>query len=1200
MNKRKWNIRWLLIPAALVVLLLLLTMCTGSCTGKPEETVPVTETTAAPTQTYAAAEQTEETTEPSQETTAPTEETTEATEAPEETTPATTAPDSDSDDYDPEEEVEPEYVEFPDPGTPENPYVEVPEGYPSEVVSVNIPRGTDVSYLITGAAGSVITVKQPGVTLTVDGKTYTADETTGELTVDLSKVVSDPVIQLSHSGSAAASCVLTLAEGLGGAGNPEILTDPSELEVQLPAGDDNGYHYSWNSTITGQVELTLKEKEAEAPEETREETEGETSTEPTQPEAETPVLEIIVTVGDQVYKLSECADGKLLFDAEKEQEVKIQVIAQPFSDGSYPAIEETVLWNLLPAAGTEENPETIESVVSIPVKLEPGDIYGHHYRWTATTCGNVTLTTDQEDLDIVATVAGETRKLSECEDKALTFHVDKGQEVLLQAVAIAQTEPESGMLIYAEIDGSITGTLEPDAGTPENPVVLETIETVAVTLAEGDSDGYTCQWTAACSGTLELTAENAGTTFDVILTNADTVQRLSESETKTLTAETKAGDTLTIQVIAIAGEDGSYSAGEILLKGSFAADAGSSPANPIVISDPQSGTTVSVEAWQTLYFSGMVHEMVARVEDASGISLHHEDRTAWGSQTGVAELEFPEADADQPEAPVVFSVTSKKETELILTFAYPEGHARNPAALVLGENKVQLEEQDEDGYLLHWRADCDGQLTVAVEGRNGWQYRLDNGEPGQLYTSSQEPAIAVQTIEVKAGNQVALTLWTLAAEDGPLPAGTLSVTASFFDPLLGTEAKPIRLDSAEEKGNSVTIPAGQTLFYYAEAEGMVLTFAGQEVTLTHNGAEYLPEKGSLELLCHGKDSVFRISNSSEKDQTCKLRFAYPQGHCRNPAPLTLGENTAVLTDSTLSGYAFVWTAETAGELSVTMAEEAGWQYLLRNETTGTEGIVHTSEDQPRTMGETIEIAKGDRILVIVNTFDPEHPLKTPAGQVVFTAAFVDPTLGMQENPVWLNLEDKITVPAGKTMYCAAKADGMILTLTGRHVTLTHNAVSHTPVQNEVRVLCEGTGTFGHPVFAVTNTGTEDEEYTVSFVYPRGHFLNPAVPELDENSLKIEDIRKGGYFYLWTAERDGIFTFAMNSESGWKYLITNLTTGTAGEPRLSDAEQPIPAETLQVSAGDQIRILIDVVENDLDVAADVLCFTAAFTEHSKEP
>ena len=1176
MKKGKGLLRGVLLLAAVVILLLLLTMCARSRGGGAEEVLPaMAAESSVPIYTTATAEETvltvptEEATEQTEETA--TETTAETTVPPDEEPTETSAPsdEDDEDKYEDEEDYgeEEPVVEVPAPGTPENPYVALREEYPAEIESVNIPRDTDVSYVISGSAGSVITIRDPDVTLTLDGKSYTADKTTGELTVDLSKLGKDPLITLSHSGKTAASCVLSLSEGLGNSGNPEPLTVGEELAITLPEGDSDGYHYLWTSDIIGQVELSRKEKTPPA---------GEDSA---LPEA---VLEVIVTIGEQVTRLSECEDGKLLFDTVKDQQVMIQVIAQPLPDGTYPPVEETLLFTRLPVPGSEENPIAVESIETISVALEDGNADGIWFRWTADTYGMVTLTADREKLAVAATV-GESVYTGV--DGVVEFHAELGQPVRIRAVAVPQAG-ETDTPVYPAVNAEITGTVAPDLGTPGNPVVLRSIGSIPTTLAQNDRDGHTYRWTASYSGVLELTVREGKGDFDVILTHSPsgTVQKLSESRGK-LTMKLAASDTVDIQVIAMPDRNGQYGAAKVMLVGRFTGTPGSSPENPITIAEGQTAAVFSMEANQTLYFSGMVQEMVATVENASGVTISCDEKTAWAGQSGVAQMEFP----SEGEEPVSFSVTSKNEKELTMTLSYPAGHEKNPARLLLGETVVVLEENDADGYLLDWTADCDGQLTVSVEGAPDWQYQLVDltAETSGERVTGAEP----QTVEVKSGTTLRLTLWTLAEEGENLPSGELTVRASFFDPLLGTEAKPIRLEAGGKEANTVTVPAGETLYYSAAAEGMRLSFAGTQVTLVHNGSEYLPENGTLELMCHGMDSVFAITNSSEQEQTCKFVFSHPEGHLNNPAKMVLGENTASLEDGSLSGYTFAWTAEGTGLLIVTMAEDAGWQYRLTNETAGVTGVIHTSEDQPAAVSETLNVTMGDQILVTVNTFDQEKPLNAPAGEVTFTAEFVDPTLGMEENPVWLNLEDSITIPAGKTMYCTAKADGMVLTLTGSGVTVSHNGADYFAQQGAVRLLCEGTGIFGHPVFAVTNGGETERTYGVSFTYPEGHCQNPALLKLEKNSVEPG---KNGYCFLWTAEEDGTFDFTVESEAGWKYLISNVTAGTAGELRSADDEEPVFTQTEEVKAGDQLRILVHTTGEP-----GVVEFTPAFTPKTME-
>lgn len=1187
MKNNKWNKKWIVLLAALVILILLLTMCTARCSGQGGQepsadslAVPTTEETAASeTAAETTAVTTEATTEPTEETTEPTEET---------TAPTTSSADTDSSD---EEEVEDdieetEPIEIPDPGTAENPYVEVLGGYPGTVTSVSIPAGKGISYVVAGSAGSVVTIESADAKVVLNGTTYTADETTGVLTLDLSKVSVDPVVEISNSGTDAAAYVVKFAEGLGGAGNPEILEDISLIDVHLPEADANGYYYQWVSTITGTVELTAETILPEEPSD--EEPTGETTAgDGTAEEEKPPVLDVLVTIGEESFRLSECEDGKLVFDVTKGEKVLIQTIAVPGEDGTYPKIDAAVHGTLLPALGTAENPEPLESIETVIVSLEEGDLEGYHYQWTPAVSGTLTLASANADLELAVTVGETVYKLSETDEGAsFDIPVNRNEPVVIQLIAKAG---EDGIL-PAIANATVAGAFLSAPGTPANPAVLESIETAAISLEEGNPDGYTLQWTAAADGTLTFQPESVSpetVSYELALTN-ETTALLSESLDGTVGTEVQTGDVVTILLTAVSDEAGAYPAARIILKGTFTAAPGSSAENPMMISDTAAATSISLEARETVYLSGMFHEMTATVEGASGVSVAFDGTTAWANPTGVAEVEFPEAGEEAE--PLVFSVTSKNAQELTVSFAYPAGHARNPAQLAMGENKITLEEDDADGYLFTWTADCAGFLTVAMDEKAQWQYTIENltaGTVGETHTSGDEVLTASETVEVAQGDTLRITVKTFnPADPEAMPAGKLTVSAGFYDPLLGTAAKPIALDAAENTVNTITVPAGQTLYYSAEADGMILSFSGRDVTVRHKGIRSVPENGSLQMRC--EDSLFVIENAGETDQTCKLTFAYPLGHRENPGKLVMGENKAVLEEGNLNGYAFVWTAEGTGELTVTMQEDANWQYILCNETTGVEGVVHTSEDEPAAAAETVRVTKGDRILVIVNTFDLAHPLKTPAGEVIFTAAFVDPTLGMEENPVWLNLTDEITIPAGKTMYCTAKANGMIMTLTGEHITVSHNGTEYGSENGVVTVSCHGAGTFEHPVFVITNTGETESVCSVRFDYPVGHFMNPDQLKLEKNTAVLESGNECGYVFLWKADRDGALTITMETQSGWQYAIRNLTAGINGEIHCAEDEEPVICETVQVSRGDEIRIVVNTSD---PTAAGEICFSA---------
>lgn len=1187
-NNKKLNIVWIAGLAALVILILLLSKCTGKQaeqTPAPAAATEATvETTAAPEETTACVETTEET----EETTAPTEETTEPTEAETESNTGSSSgsstpggsggydPDPDEDDDEDEEDSgEKETVEVPEPGTKTNPYVEMLSEYPASVTSVNIPAGKSCEYLIFGSAGTVLTVEAPDLTVTLGETIVEADEN-GIVTLDLSKTAEDPVISFTNTSSAEASYTLQIAEALGGKTNPEVLEDISEFQVKLEAEDADGYHYLWKAGVSGELTLTS-------------ESEG---------------LEILVTRGEESLKLSESKDGKLTLRLAEEEEILIQVSAKAAEDGTIPALEAQITGQWNPDPGTKENPYSV-TLNQIPGDFETAEIPAEASVWYSFTNGGGTILTitdpgirltykdtvselpapeepeedptdETEAADETTPTGPETEETPE-EPAVLTVELaptGEGQPVTIQLTNIGKEA------------GTYTLNFVYPLGARENPQLLESVESIDAELMAEDLDGYHYSWTASMDGTLTITSDSADCEIALIdpVAGTETI-----GEAGSVSMDVKMGQRVLIRIMAVQQEDGTYPAVKTTLQGTFAPAPGTSADNPLVITDPTAPMTISFSAGETVYVSGMFHEMIATLDNASGTALTCGEDTAKATRSGILTIVFPEQSGEE-EPPVLFAITSEVAQDSVLSFAYPVGHAKNPATLILGENRADLEENNTSGFHYVWTAECDGFLTVAPEEGNNWKYSIENvtaGTEALVVSAGDETAETDTTVEVKQGEQLRILVNTCDPENTEAaPAGKVTITASFFDPLLGTEVKPILLDSTENVVNTVTVPAGQALYYTAQAEGMVLTLSGKDATVLHNDAEYPAADGKAVLTCHGADCVLVIRNDSEEERSYELVFVYPLGHRENPDAMMLGQNTAEIEADRASGYAFAWTADCAGELTITMVEDAQWQYVVENLTDKTAGLIHTSEEDPQIISETVKVKLGDEILVTVNT----------TGTVEFTASFVDPTLGREENPIWLDITDQVTVPAQKTMYCTAKADGMVMTLTGTDVLVTHNGVEYAAEKGVVSILCEGASTFEPPVFAITNTSAEDAICTVNFEYPQGHFMNPAQLQIGKNSAALEDGNTAGYYFQWIAEENGSFTITMEGETGWQYVINNLTIGVNGDI-CSSADVPLePSQTVEVSPGDELQLIIHGYETE---AGEAIVFRAEFAEAQPE-
>ena len=198
------------------------------------------------------------------------------------------------------------------------------------------------------------------------------------------------------------------------------------------------------------------------------------------------------------------------------------------------------------------------------------------------------------------------------------------------------------------------------------------------------------------------------------------------------------------------------------------------------------------------------------------------------------------------------------------------------------------------------------------------------------------------------------------------------------EPELGSQENPIFVDFAYNETNTgatatVTVPAGATVYYQAYCSGMILSINGENMGV--QTAEYprMPV-------------VFSITNDGEADAEYALAISYPAGTMDNPAQIVLGDNTATIEAGNSQGYFFTYTAQEAGTLTFTISGEAGWVYAINNLTTGKYGDQHWFDDDPVVNPEVIEVAAGDEIQIMVNTYDPADMWNNPAGTITVSVA----------------------------------------------------------------------------------------------------------------------------------------------------------------------------------------------------------------------
>ena len=72
----------------------------------------------------------------------------------------------------------------------------------------------------------------------------------------------------------------------------------------------------------------------------------------------------------------------------------------------------------------------------------------------------------------------------------------------------------------------------------------------------------------------------------------------------------------------------------------------------------------------------------------------------------------------------------------------------------------------------------------------------------------------------------------------------------------------------------------------------------------------------------------------------------------------------------------------------------------------------------------------------------------------------------------------------------------------------------------------------------------------------------------------------GYYYCWTASTAGTLTVAIdtaNCVNGWTYVVNNRTAGTYGDTHWCEDETVVAYETITVSAGDIVVIMVNTYD-----------------------
>lgn len=277
--------------------------------------------------------------------------------------------------------------------------------------------------------------------------------------------------------------------------------------------------------------------------------------------------------------------------------------------------------------------------------------------------------------------------------------------------------------------------------------------------------------------------------------------------------------------------------------------------------------------------------------------------------------------------------------------------------------------------------------------------------------------------------------------------------------------------------------------------------------------------------------------------------------------------TAVLTAE--NGYEcnFVWTATNTDTLTVIPASDNPEGYDI------TVNDISIFEDDPSANSYSVDVETGKEIYICVYFY---YPTETDVS-IEFSLSIPDPA-GAESNPIWLNpeVENELTIGAGKTVYYQARAGAMIATVTGENFTVAHNGVNYSTANTgSVSFTVYQESMFKPAQFVITNNGSAEATCKVSFAYPVGSSNNPTELVLNKkNVASIEEGNDQGYYFTYIADYTGTLILEFSSDTGnWMYTVNNMTTYVYGDTQRSDSVPVVNPYSIDVTEGDEIQITV---------------------------
>ena len=220
-------------------------------------------------------------------------------------------------------------------------------------------------------------------------------------------------------------------------------------------------------------------------------------------------------------------------------------------------------------------------------------------------------------------------------------------------------------------------------------------------------------------------------------------------------------------------------------------------------------------------------------------------------------------------------------------------------------------------------------------------------------------------------------------------------------------------------------------------------------------------------------------------------------------------------------------------------------------------------------------------------------LTVTAGMEPVMLEVTDNTPNGTEDRPFVVTEDTLTVkiPADTTYHFTLfGANSRTLSYTHAGVTLLYNEGVYQPDGSGLVEVRMSTASPREPAFfALKNTDSAEAEVTVTLRSDPGDMDNPIVIETLGEAMTARVPQDGMVYYKWTATATGTLTVT-SADTVNNISINNLTTS-----QVSDFSAGDESVSLQVTAGDEITIVVSVLGGDKQAEFNSVQFTVTLGE-----